>query len=76
MIGISDVANEILRRCIDELRANELQRDGLIMAQAICHQERNNDSCKVLIAEYTELADKKTDGAFSASLESWDSVKH
>ncbi len=72
---LSQVANEILKRCIDELAENNCQKDALEMAQTICHQERDNPDVAERIAEYTRLADAVSDGVFSATLESWKASK-
>ena len=72
----NEFANEILRRSVMLLEKDELQIYGLIMAQTICYEQRDNPEVIEAIAKYTELADKITGGVFSATLESWRSGRH
>lgn len=76
LVMLDEVANLLLSKCIDSLRANGCYHEELYMAQTICHEQKDNPAVKAKIEEYTSLADSISDGMFSLMLESWAEMKH
>ena len=71
MTLLNRIVCELLERFYMRLENNILSEEQAIMAQTICFNEKNNEKLSLMINKYISLADLKTDGIFSATLESF-----